>query len=269
MVKRNRDISHFSTIAKIMKQADIKKDSGFSEKELWHFHPVYFYKHVNIIRSGQEFNPYLGKENITRGGITVHVVDNPGFAPVYTTGDKKYTCDNIDFYADITGLFGQYYSDYGRFHEGVDFNGTNGTEIKSFMCARVLNFGWTTDPYGIVLILANELGKGIYMLAHLQKVADNIQPGTIIQPNEVVAYVGESGNRIDNYWSTHNSGPHLHVSYYDVQYDIDADRRGEFYKKNGDVISFGSSLGWNNPTEKNPFWHDSGHRDKPNATNIV
>jgi murein DD-endopeptidase MepM/ murein hydrolase activator NlpD len=233
---------------------------------------MYFLNHLE--EAGlldQSFNPYKGKDDITRGGIKVHVVDNPGFAPIYTAGDKKYTFDKVNFYADITGLFGQYYSDYGRFHEGVDFAGKEGTPVHSLIHAKVVECGWTDQLYGKAILFTKENDKGMYLIAHLNEDdVPGIEPGVSVLPGQTVAYVGGSaysGGKTTNYYKTH-----LHVSYYDVQYNKNDDEDKKYINRHNDsnllFFPFKSLIGYNRESEKNPFWHNSGNCSSGNATNV-
>jgi hypothetical protein len=84
--------------------------------------------------------------------------------------------------------------------------------------------------------------------------ADGIQAGTFVQPTNIVAYVGDSGYLSETYWSTHDSAPHLHISYYDVQYDENKDQPNSsnpyIVKNNNGQLIFGKELipaNWRNP----------------------
>ena len=88
--------------------------------------------------------PIIVGNNITESGDSV-VVDSPGFAPVWA--ERNVRNPNINGYACVTGFFNQNYLNvrtgsgetykekgYSAFtHEGVDFRGSVGTEIKSFI----------------------------------------------------------------------------------------------------------------------------------------
>jgi hypothetical protein len=66
MVRHGYGISDFPAIAEMMKKADIRNDAGFLKKDnkVWHFHPVYFYKHLNRIQyrpSAPVFQTYFAR----------------------------------------------------------------------------------------------------------------------------------------------------------------------------------------------------------------
>jgi murein DD-endopeptidase MepM/ murein hydrolase activator NlpD len=125
--------------------------------------------------------------------------------------------------------------------------------------------GWTNTTYGKVILFANENGKGMYMIAHLNDDdVPGIQAGVSVSPGQAVAYVGGSayeGGKKPDYWAYH-----LHVSYYDVQYDEASDDK-YIGKTNEDLIQFRQIVGYNRESERNPFWHASGRCMENNATN--
>jgi murein DD-endopeptidase MepM/ murein hydrolase activator NlpD len=105
-------------------------------------------------------------------------------------------------------------------HEGVDFRGAKGREIRSFIYAQVIGYGWgigSLRPYGKTLILGNTNGEGIYLLGHLDEFIPDLGPGSLIVPGDIVGKVGKSG--YGDLWYSGFDGPHLHVSYFDAQYD--------------------------------------------------
>jgi len=228
----------------------------------WFAHPGYFIHHLEsagLIDSS--FNPYEGRAISRFWRDTaqsppvdlperVNVVkDNPGFAPIWEAPPEG----NFDFrdapfesnvptnrrFADPTSLFNNRnsHTEPTRRHGGVDFRGRSpidvdgrrlpGKEIVSFIHGRVINTGWATHGgFGMIMLVANERGNGIYLLAHLSGIADGIERHSRVAPGDLVAYVGGSGGNL-NFNPTALS-PHLHLEYYDVQYnpsmDTDDDR---------------------------------------------
>jgi hypothetical protein len=61
----------------------------------------------------------------------------------------------------------------------------------------------------------------------------------------------------------HRWAPHLHVSYYDVEYDSEE----RYVEMKAGLLAFASTIGYNKPSEKNPFWHSSGSCTSASATN--
>jgi murein DD-endopeptidase MepM/ murein hydrolase activator NlpD len=205
------------------------------------------------------------------------VVDNPGFAPKYKKregndyeGDIFKNPRTGESFAVPTGIFGQWYEEVGRWHEGVDFRGEEGAPVYSLIHAKVVACGWTDTTYGQVVIFANENDKGMYMIAHLHEIAAGIEKGVSVSPGGIVGKVGgsayENGEKKLRRWN-----PHLHVSYYDLQYDEASKDTGAYGKTDTDGnISFGGNalIGFDKFAERNPFWHASGRRADDNATNI-
>jgi len=243
---------------------EIKDKIEAHEDNIWHVHPDYFWNYAknNLIH---EFNPYFGK-HMTIEDIEFDCKNNPGFAPIYDPRRGSNNVNKDEFkdsygnsYAMVTAHFNRImYND--KHHEGIDFRGSVGVEIRSFIFGHVINAGWTRGGYGQVLIVANERDEGIYMLAHLSGFAKGIQRGSKIEPHDVVAYVGQSGNGEKDYWVPERipgAGPHLHVSYYKVQYKASDDSNDDLNKyviKVNDKLEFQSNL--QNSNIRSPFKHD-------------
>ena len=202
--------------------------------------PLYFAHHLDRAEVFG-FNPYEGKtykeifkletvNNIVGNNITENgeskVVSNPGFAPVYDSTFPGRN-PNINGYACVTGFFNQDYLDVTRgngekyrktyevfTHEGVDFRGKEGTEIKSFIYGTVLAYG-TFGNYGRTIFIRNSESTGIYLLAHLQGYNKPVLDKGIITPGTLVGYVGTSGpekdGNIDGKYAAH-----LHVTYFSL-----------------------------------------------------
>jgi len=241
-----------------------------NNNSFWFTHPVYFINHLD--KAGLiDFNPYKGKNFLPRRwtfDITLEeknvykVTSNPGFAPLFTKGYPEYEGNIFDGFAVPTGYFNQeYYNSTKKEiypHEGVDFRGSYNTKIISFISGQVIYAGWTDTTYGMVLIVANERGKGIYLLGHLSGFESSIKEGSLVKPNDIVAYVGRSSyiketkEKKGDYFV-----PHLHVSYYDVEYKEKGKDTGIYGTNNGDLRSFDDEavIGWNKPTERDPFNH--------------
>jgi hypothetical protein len=253
-----------------IKQLDDLKENGTARNNFWFAHPVYFLNHLD--KAGlldQSFNPYEGKtikrSDPKKGSISVKVIDNPGFAPKYKKqawndyeGDIFKNPATGESFAVPTGIFGQWYADFSRYHEGVDFRGEKGAPIYSFIHAKVVEYGWTDMAYGQIVLFANTNGKGMYMIAHLDRIADRIEKDVQVSPGDIVGYVGNSGG---------NFAEHLHVSYYDVQYDQSRERTYYIGKDTNTKLTFTGIIGYNKESERNPFWHDSGSCASKNATN--
>ena len=220
------------------------------------------------------FNPYGGKtykeifkletvNNIVGNNITENgeskVVSNPGFAPVYDSSFPGRN-PNINGYACVTGFFNQDYLDVTRgsgekyrktyevfTHEGVDFRGKEGTEIKSFIYGTVLAYG-TFGNYGRTIFIRNSESTGIYLLAHLQGYNKPVLDKGIITPGTLVGYVGTSGpekdGTIDGKYDAH-----LHITFYQIQ---DPSHTINFIDgTNGSILTTGKN--YINGSVRNPF----------------
>ena len=150
------------------------------------------------------------------------VVNNPGFAPVYTTGPE------VNGYACITGGFNENYQDVHKddvdengnkkyhdyyYHEGIDFRGPKGTEIKSLINGKVIDFGTHKNKHngtgmGDYMIVQDFTDTNkYYLLLHLLLKSwekYGIIKGSIVSPGMTVAGVGTPDYNVNAY--------HLHVS---------------------------------------------------------
>ena len=221
------------------------------------------------------FNPYEGKtykeifkletvNNIVGNNITENgeskVVSNPGFASVYDSSFSGRN-PNINGYACVTGFFNADYLDVKRgsgktyreenftcfTHEGVDFRGKEGTEIKSFIYGTVLAYG-TFGNYGRTIFIRNSESTGIYLLAHLQGYNRPVLDKGIITPGTLVGYVGTSGpekdGTIDGKYDAH-----LHITFYQIQ---DPSHTINFIDgTNGSILTTGKK--YINGSMRNPF----------------
>ena len=232
----------------------LKGGNALTENNFWFAHPVYFLNHLD--RAGlldESFNPYANRVIARQSSIgsrklrgrSVVVKDNPGFAPEFWQNSPAHEGAtfkaNGQAYAVPTGIFNQEYHSNRRGiyrHEGVDFRGRGrtwkekkekkdenidfiGEKILSFIHGKVINCGWVDRGLGMILVVANEHGKGIYLLAHLSGFAQGITRHSSIEPGETVAYVGTSGDgRNEVAWD----GSHLHLEYYDIEYKASKDK---------------------------------------------
>ena len=245
----------------------------FKKNDFYFVNPLYFAHHLDRAEVFG-FNPYEGKtykeifkletvNNIVGNNITENgeskVVSNPGFAPVYDSSFPGRN-PNINGYACVTGFFNQNYLDVTRgsgekyrktyevfTHEGVDFRGKEGTEIKSFIYGTVLAYG-TFGNYGRTIFIRNSESTGIYLLAHLQGYNRPVLDKGIITPGTLVGYVGTSGpekdGTIDGKYDAH-----LHITFYQIQ---DPSHTINFIDgTNGSILTTGKN--YINGSVRNPF----------------
>lgn|GEM_PF-2080541 len=250
----------------------------------WFAHPVKFVNHLN--NGGmldRTFNPYAGhriarrwREPLPDPPVINTVVSNPGFAPKWDDTDDRNTSDlaNVRHEGNI---FGGYSVPTGLFnnrgaiiHEGVDFRGRVNDEIYSFIYGKVINLGWIPNTNGRAIVIANERDIGIYVLTHLHVNTWNImRRGSRVEPGDVVAYVGASGapggNRNEQHWfNVPGSAPHLHLEYYDIQYDeaADSDVDNPYVNLINEELVFNIELTattTNTRNRRNPFDHSEEH----------
>ena len=257
--------------------------------QVWFAHPVYFMQQIDeqglLDRS---FNPYKGTHKTT-DGTSFTCNDSPGFATVV-----KNNTDGIEhdgkFYGRPTGVFNQKYRSDTRgeyHHEGVDFRGSgadldkdkkvilengipkNAAPISSLIYGKVINCGWVNRGIGRILVVANTQGKGIYILAHLSGFAQGITRHSIIEPGETVAYVGGSGfDTKKNILSEIIWHAHLHLEYYDVQYeasrDVDEGANNRYVQVEGTGadrrLILQTALILRGGNRRNPFDHEETQR---------
>ena len=258
------------------------------ENRFCFYHPVTFIDHVknNVLL---EYNPYEGMtykevyayekfpiikgENFTETQ-DFKIVDTPGFAPVYDENHPNKG-PNINGYAPVTGFFNEDYLEVKREngntyredghkvfnHEGVDFRGSIGTEIKSLIYGTVLAYG-KYSTYGRTIFVCNRERTGVYLLAHLSKYNEDVLEKVKIIPGDVVGWVGDSGSADTSGNVDGRYDAHLHVSYFNIEGAISGgDIESKIVKKTGDTIKRGEAY-WE-MSGRNPFYHES--KKKPNA----
>ena len=255
----------------------------FKKNNFFFVHPVYFLNHLD--KAGLfEFNPYHGKKyseifktttipkiignNITETGESL-VIDNPGFAPVYSnTGWGP----NINGYTCITGFFNQDYINQKRgngktykedgytffTHEGIDFRGKEGTEIHAFIYGEVLAYG-QFGSYGRTVFIANREKTGIYLLAHLSEYNISVLDKKTIAPGDVIGKVGTSGPADEKGNIDGKYDAHLHLTFFET--NIYTDIYKYIKKQNNGTLSIGEN--YDNNKRRNPFDHTS--KKKPNV----
>jgi murein DD-endopeptidase MepM/ murein hydrolase activator NlpD len=205
-----------------------KEDLPIPKGNTWFAHPVYFINHLD--KAGlldKSFNPYEGG-GVTTGGVRFECEDNPGFAPVWTDRHNEendkfrnlFMGPNGTSYARVTVEFKRMMTRRNNttyLHEGIDFRGNDGddnnippTPIHALIPSRVVivdDFGGR-ETYGRFMLLQSETNKEYYyLLAHLSRTRWILPTGTIVNPGDTVAYVGNTGNSF---------GAHLHLSFLKV-----------------------------------------------------
>ena len=239
-----------------------------------YFNEVIYRKDRNILVEYQPRlkDPYFDIDPAFFGDIT-YWFEDPGKywdrLDCIKLDDSEYGCyirigiDGSRYKAEkvVTDWYGSYY------HEGVDFEGSVGTPIHSFICGKVVMMkNQKNKHYGLsVLIQKNEKedGKNVYyLLGHLSEYASDLKIGSIVYPGKVIGTVGNSGNcytddhKITSEERAEGKGSHLHLSFYKTEKPISKlfvnDNFITYYMENE---IFESDL-------FNPFSHNEGRNFK-------
>lgn len=83
--------------------------------------------------------------------------------------------------------------DGGRVHDAIDIMAPGGTPVLAAADGEIARF-FDSERGGITIYQYSHDKKLIYYYAHLQKRADNIQPGQFVKQGTVIGYVGDTGN---------------------------------------------------------------------------
>lgn len=259
----------------------------FKKNELYFVHPFYFFEHLQKAVT-LTFNPYYNftYDQVHGGSIGKNVdkekliTDNPGFAPVWSDCGRAPN-PNINGFAAITGFFNEDYADENHYtqydnyyHEGVDFRGTVGTDIVSFICGRVLAYGYF-GPYGRAIFVEDFGSKGIYLLGHLNSYNNSVLDTGLVKPGDIVGKVGTSGEHhpariVDGISQPagydYQYDPHLHVTYLsDVIKDY------VYVLRNSTTNSIDTTKFYNDDfraKRRNPFIHNSEPQQKHVKRNV-
>ena len=105
-----------------------------------------------------------------------------------------YTCTESK---RITSRFG-YRESFGRMHFGTDIAMRTGSEVSSPFAGEIARSGYDRG-YGLFVFIAADNGLEL-RFGHLSKIT--VEKGERIQPGQIVALSGNSGN---------STGPHLHI----------------------------------------------------------
>lgn len=247
------------------------RTTGISKKNIY-FQPIAFLNHLDKVATPAEFNPYEGanidyyaspqdRKNKKLSYYTVK--DNPGFAPLYNDYES-YEYEGMGRFGRVTGSFNedyQYLDSYKNrfsefYHEGLDLRGKTGTPVNALILCKVIAYGWYST-YGQVVFLSKKNDVGVYMIAHLSEYDSDIYVGKEYLPGETVGYVGASGKKDGKYDLNAWKNPHLHITYYDLQYtnkiSIEINNTSEIVFSKNSYTTLISE-------RKNPFIHDSEDR---------
>lgn len=94
----------------------------------------------------------------------------------------------------------------GRVHNAIDIFASRGSLVASPTKAVVTKITPDTGFGGIQVWTANP-GEEEYFFAHLNGVYPNLEEGDVLEPGDLIGFVGNTGNAI-------NASPHLHFAIY-------------------------------------------------------
>lgn len=97
-----------------------------------------------------------------------------------------------------------------RMHEGTDIFAAYGTPVRSVSYGYVEVMGW--NKYGGWRVGIRDLKNVYHYYAHLSGFEKSLRPGQVVQPGQIIGYVGSSG-----YGKPGTQGkfpPHLHYGMY-------------------------------------------------------
>lgn len=117
---------------------------------------------------------------------------------------RRYDYSYNDTWGDARGWGGR------RIHEGTDIFADYGTPVLSTAYGVVEVLGW--NRYGGWRIGLRDMDNVYHYFAHLSAFKKGLKPGDIVEPGQVIGYVGSSG-----YGKPGTSGkfpPHLHYGMY-------------------------------------------------------
>lgn len=100
---------------------------------------------------------------------------------------------------------GSFYQSRGaRQHNAADMLSPRNTPIKAVEDGTIGRL-FTSAAGGITIYQKDPSGKYVYYYAHLERYADNLQNGDVVKRNQIIGYVGTTGNAPPN-------TPHLHFA---------------------------------------------------------
>jgi peptidoglycan LD-endopeptidase LytH len=92
----------------------------------------------------------------------------------------------------------------GRSHEALDIMAARGTPVRAVDDGRIEKL-FTSKAGGLTIYQFEPSGMFCYYYAHLDRYADGLREGQVVERGEVIGYVGTSGNAPPN-------APHLHFA---------------------------------------------------------
>jgi len=166
-------------------------DYGF-ERDDWRIGLWEYYKRGRAVRTINQFAIIYDKyKHLDLGGR---------YFPI----PSRYSYSYRSTYGAARGWGGR------RIHEGTDIFADYGTPVLSTGYGMIEVMGW--NRYGGWRIGMRDMSNVYHYFAHLSSFKKGLKPGDIVEPGEVIGYVGSSG-----YGRPGTSGkfpPHLHYGMY-------------------------------------------------------
>jgi peptidoglycan LD-endopeptidase LytH len=94
--------------------------------------------------------------------------------------------------ADLRDTFNDSRSE-GRTHNAIDIMAAQGTPVVAAADGEIARF-FDSEAGGITIYQFSRDKRFVYYYAHLQRRAENIQPGQDVKQGTVIGYVGDTGN---------------------------------------------------------------------------
>jgi peptidoglycan LD-endopeptidase LytH len=96
----------------------------------------------------------------------------------------------------------------GRTHNAIDIMAACETPVVAAVAGKLVRF-FTSERGGLTIYQLGPDNRTVYYYAHLSRYADGLAPGQLLQPGELIGFVGDTGN----------AGPgncHLHFAMWTV-----------------------------------------------------
>ncbi|HEY0159110.1 MAG TPA: M23 family metallopeptidase [Thermoanaerobaculia bacterium] len=92
----------------------------------------------------------------------------------------------------------------GRLHHAIDIMAPHGTPVVAAVSGTIRKL-FTSKAGGLTIYQFDEAEERVYYYAHLQRYANGIAEGMVVEQGTVIGYVGVTGNSAKD-------APHLHFS---------------------------------------------------------
>ncbi|MBX9693438.1 MAG: M23 family metallopeptidase [Cyanobacteria bacterium] len=115
---------------------------------------------------------------------------------------------------DVESTKGSFYQTRGNHrHEAVDILAPRNTAIQAVEDGTIARL-FDSKAGGLMIYQKDPHGKFVYLYAHLERFATGLKDGDQIRRDQVIGYVGTSGNAPPN-------TPHLHFAINEITQDGD------------------------------------------------